>query len=161
MITTTARRITAALVLSGALCGLGAGMASAATPAAPVAQLSVSPIQSHGSTGITMIIDNTSGTDLTLDGVSNPYGHLQDRPAQVLRAHTSTTVSDYSDSGEGAQLDVTYSTPNGGTVDFYATVPLAGSNSATATSLDPALTATTLQAGTGWHPTDEFTVAAA
>lgn len=160
-ITTTARRLTAALVLSGALCGLGAGVASAATPAVTAgaaAPTVSSTAQSAGSTGIIMTIVNNSDADLNLGGVRSPYGDLVDQPVQVLAAHATTTVSVKSLSIEGAELDVQYLTPAGNVLDFFEVVPLSSKDNANGTSYDSAFTVSLSSDPTGWHPSTTFTI---
>ncbi|GAA4172338.1 hypothetical protein [Gryllotalpicola koreensis] len=56
-------------------------------------------------------VDWTFNAQNTSEGLDN---HWQQRPQQVLKAHTSEVVSDYTDDGvDGESLQVAYTMPNG------------------------------------------------
>lgn len=108
-------------------------------------------LSSSGSTSMTLHITNDSNETMHLTNASNPYGHWQNR-ATDIPAHSSANVSDYSNNIEGSDIDLTYQMPNGTQIEVQGLVPLAGSNSVSATSSTTSST-TTSQYASGYHPT--------
>ncbi|WP_432571673.1 hypothetical protein [Kineococcus sp. SYSU DK005] len=143
-------------VSTAAVLGLS-GSAMAATPAhAPVQASTVRGAQVQGSTGMTIKFDNNTDQTLTLVSASNPYGHWQDRAPQTIAAHTTgVSISDYSNNIEGSEIDVTYALPDGSQVTFQGLVPLAGSDSISGSTTNPAYVLHG-QSDAGFHPTYHF-----
>lgn len=139
----------AALLATIGVATLGATPAQAATVDTNVG--------SSGSTGMTLHITNDSNETMHVTSASNPYGHWQDR-ATDIPAHSSANVSDYSNNIEGAEIDLTYQMPNGTQIQVDGIVPLAGSNSVSASSSTTSYTATG-QYASGYHPTFDVDVA--
>jgi hypothetical protein len=155
-----AARGVAALLLTGTLVGLGAGIASAAqpgtaqpgTPATPAVSVASapSPSQAKGITALTLVITNNTDQTLTLQNQLHS-GHYQQQPTD-LGPYASETVSVYSNTLPGAQLWVLYGLPDGNSVQFSGSVPQDGKDGVTASTNDPAYV-TTAGPISGWHPT--------
>lgn len=128
-----------------------AAVGAATLGAAPAQAATLDSVGSSGSTGMTLHITNDSNDTMHVISASNPYGHWQDRAVDIP-AHTSANVSDYSNNIEGSDIDVTYQMPDGTQVEVQGVVPLAGSNSVSATSSTNHYTATS-QYVSGYHPT--------
>jgi hypothetical protein len=146
-----ATRGLAGLILATSIAGGGAGVASAAEPAAPQPTATVSPAQVKGSSSITMIITNNTDQTLTLQSSDYGYGHWQKRPTD-LAPYASETVSGYSNNINGSALYVLYSLPNGQNVQFSAAVPLDGHDSEQAITTGDGYHATESPIS-GYHPT--------
>jgi hypothetical protein len=149
-LTTTVLPAAAVLAAVGAASVLGAGTAAAATPDAMLTS-------SQGSTGMTVHVVNNSNETMTVTSSSNPYGHWQDQATDIA-PHTAKDVSDYSNNIEGSEIDLTYQMPDGTQINVQGLVPLAGSNSVTASSSTTHFTAVGHYAS-GYHPTFEVDVA--
>jgi len=147
---TTVVPAAAMLVAVGAASVLGAGPAAAATPEAMLSS-------SQGTTGMVLHVVNNSNEAMTLTSASNPYGHWQERAVDIP-AHTAKDVSDYSNNIEGSEIDLTYQMPDGTQIQVQGLVPLASSNSVTASSTSTHFTATGHYAS-GNHPTLEVDIA--
>ena len=106
---------------------------------------------------MTLHITNDSNETMTLTNASNPYGHWQNQAVDIP-AHTTKNVSDYSNNIEGSEIDLTYAMPDGTQITIQGLVPLAGSNSVTATSSTTHFTTTAPYTG-GYHPTYNVDIA--
>lgn len=105
--------IAAVALSAGAILGL-AGTASAATVPAE----NSSDVINHGAYSVQETITNNTDVDWTLNSQNTNGnfggGHWQQRPQQILAAHSSEVVSGYTDDViSGEQFQICYTMPNG------------------------------------------------
>lgn len=110
-----------------------------------------------------MTVTNNTWNVLTLATQSNPYGHWQQQPTPSLAVGQSVTVSDESANVDGAQISLTYVTPQSVSITVTSTTPFVGSDGSGGTVTYPTgYTSPPYQvlknSPSGFHSTDNFVI---
>ncbi|MFD6855909.1 hypothetical protein ACFWB0_19280 [Rhodococcus sp. NPDC060086] len=113
---------------------IAAAVIAAATLTAP-ATAGAEELPDDGPT-ITMTIANTTDAPMIYAGERNEYGRWVDKPATVIAAHATTTVSAVAADRRGFGIQVTYTMPGDGHVTLMSSNYGTGPANADGTRID-------------------------